>query len=145
MPDPAAGASAPEDGAGSGADVLAWLEPRLRDVPADLASAVRASVERVVDEPSRGSGPSGSGVAQRAVIGPLAGILARAALTELDRVTEMEGRGAALALLAADASLTYAFEAAAADETDPVELADAVGLRGAIGRRLRAPERPTGT
>lgn len=151
------------EGVGPGSEVLAWLEPRLRRVPDDLAAAVRASVRRVLEDggrihgdpgsrrraPSTGEGgdPPGSSSdsAVDALPGPVAGVLARAALAELERVTGMRGRRAALALLAADASLTYAFEAAGDDGTDPAALADLVGLRGALGRRLTAPERSAGT
>lgn len=88
-------------------------------------------------ESEEGADPAGSA-------GPVAGVLARAALRELDRVTEMEGREAALALLAADAALTYSFEAALDDGSSPTDLAGAVGLRGALGRRLDAAGRSSG-
>lgn len=113
----------------------AWLEPRFRSVPPDLAVAVRAAVDRELEagEPASAEKASPDGSA-----GPVAAVLARAALRELDRVTEMEGREAALALLAADAALTYSFEAALDDGSSPADLATTVGLRGALGRRLGA-------
>lgn len=125
----------PDRGPGAGSEVRAWLEPRFRSVPTDLAAAVRAAVDRELEArvaaSAEGADPAGSAV-------PVAGVLARAALRELDRVTEMEGREAALALLAADAALTYSFEAALDDGSAPTDLAAAVGLRGALGRRLNA-------
>lgn len=116
-------------------EVGAWLEPRFRSVPRDLAAAVRAAVDR---EFEAGEATSAEGADSAGAAGPVAGVLARAALRELDRVTEMEGREAALALLAADAALTYSFEAALDDGSSPTDLAVAVGLRGALGRRLAA-------
>lgn len=113
----------------AGPEVRRWLEPRLGRVPADLATAVRSAVDRALE---------------KSASAPVSEVLARAAVWELDRVTGMEGRDAALTLLAADASLTYAFEAAAEDGSDPTALADLVGLRGAIGRRLAASERSVG-
>lgn len=96
---------------------------------------MRAAVDRELEagEPRSEEGADSGGFA-----GPVAGVLARAALRELDRVTEMEGREAALALLAADAALTYSVEAALDDGSSPTDLAAAVGLRGALGRRLDA-------
>lgn len=133
MPDGTTGTPAPDRGRGGESDVRAWLEPRFRSVPTDLAAAVRAVVDRELEAGearlAEGADPAGSA-------GPVAGVLARAALRELDRVTEMEGREAALALLAADATLTYSFEAALDDGSSPTDLAAAVGLRGALGRRL---------
>lgn len=87
---------------------------------------------------------SAEGADSAGFAGPVAGVLARAALRELDRVTEMEGREAALALLAADAALTYSFEAALDDGVAPTDLAAAVGLRGALGRRLGAAGEASG-
>lgn len=146
---------------GDAADpVRSWLEPRLREVPPDLAAAVRGAVDRVLAAgaetgdpgPDAGAGdprdegrPVGWDGSDRAdSIGPVAGVLVRAAVGELDRVAGMQGRRAALALLAADASLTYAFEAAVDDGTDPMLLAELTGPRGAIGRRLTAVDGPDG-
>lgn len=141
MPDGTSGTSAPDREPGAGSEVRAWLEPRFRSVPTDLAAAVRAAVDRELEAgeatSTEGEDPAGSA-------GPVAGVLARAALRELDRVTEMEGREAALALLAADAALTYSFEAALDDGGSPTDLAAAVGLRGALGRRLDAAGGATG-
>lgn len=109
-----------------------WLEPRLGDVPAELASALRAAIERA--EPGSASTPADG--------------LADVALVELYSVLRAEqDRPAALRLLAADALLTYAFEAAA----DPAaggsaalaeRLAERVGPRGALGDRIAAIEWP---
>lgn len=96
---------------------------------------MRAAVDRELEA---GEATSAEGADPGGSAGPVAGVLARAALRELDRVTEMEGREAALALLAADAALTYSFEAALDDGSSPTDLAAAVGLRGALGRRLAA-------
>lgn len=101
---------------------LAWLEPRLEEVPAELADAVRACVRRVGED----AGSDG-----------VAGLLAEAAVAEFDRVLELpQSRENAVRLLAADASLTYAFEATADLGEDPVALSDAAGIRGRIGERL---------
>ena len=101
-----------------------WLEPRLAHVPPALAAAVRESVARV----SRPVEPE-----------EIPEVLAEAALRELDDgLGKPQGRKGALKLLAADAILTYAFEAATVLGTDASALADRMGLNGEIGRRLRA-------
>ena len=65
--------------------------------------------------------------------------LANAALRGLDEVVAREGdRGTALRLLAADAALTYAFQAAAELGEDVSALAERVGLGGELGRRIRS-------
>ena len=70
-----------------------WLEDRLADVPPELAEAVRARV-------------------RDSLTGGEAGLVT-AALRGFDDVVESMGsRSSALELLAADALLTYAFEAA---------------------------------
>lgn len=98
---------------------LEWLRPRLERVPEELAGAVRDCVRRA---------SGGEAVPE---------LLARAAVEEFDRVAcRRDDREAAVRLLAADASLTYAFEAAAELDADVPELADAVGLQGRIGARL---------
>lgn len=118
-------------------DVLAWLDPRLEGVPPALAAAVRDCVRRsAADVAAEGAPEADSGrpdgVPDR---------LARAAIEEFERVVDDDGgptgRDAALRLLAADASLTYAFEAAADLGDDLLALSDRVGLRGRIGRELR--------
>lgn len=121
---------------GAAAAAAAWLEPRLRDVSAELADAVRLCLERASREP-----PAESAAA----------LLSRAALEEFDRVLELpQDRTAAVRLLAADASLTYAFEAAAELGDDVTALADRIGTRGRLGRRVRklasarAPESGSG-
>ena len=97
-----------------------WLEPRLRETPPELARDILDLLDSVPREdladPPRA--------------------LAAAALAGLEEVSAGSGRRAeALRLLAADAALTWAFEAAA-EHGAVAELADAVGLRGRLGRRL---------
>lgn len=106
-------------------DVAAWLEPRLEDAPSRLAAAVRECVERA--EPD--GAPDG-----------LSGWLASAALDQLGRVEAGRSgdREEALRLLAADASLTFAFEAAAEEGEDLPGVADAWGPSGRLGRELAA-------
>lgn len=106
-----------------------WLEPRLADVPPALAAAVREAVALV----------DGSAAPEE-----IPDLLAEAALRELDDALEKrEGRErGALRLLAADAILTWAFEAATALGTDAGALAERLGLNGEIGERLRAARRP---
>jgi hypothetical protein len=114
-------------------DPWAWLERRLDGVPAELAAAMRTALERL--EPGSAATPAEG--------------LAHVALEELDSVlgAAEQDRRAALRLLAADALLTYAFEAAA----DPAaggsaelaeRLAERVGPRGALGARIAAIECP---
>jgi len=91
------------------------------DVPSELARAVR----RLADS----SLADGAGMAE-------------AALRGLERVASLaEERAGALELLAADALLTYAFEAAADPELggnaqSALALADRFGPSGAIGAQL---------
>ena len=101
--------------------VLEWLEPRLSVVPDELDRAIRGVVARQAQREEEGAGE----------------VLARAALAELDSVVTREPtRAVALSLLAADATLTYAFEAAAGLGEDARALADQVGPRGLLGGRL---------
>jgi len=103
----------------------AWLEPRLEGAPPELAEAVRMLIGEVR--------------AAEAVEGAeVPDVLAAAALTGLDGVLADAAppREAALRLLAADASLTYAFEAAASLGTDVEALALRIGPGGELGRRL---------
>lgn len=107
-----------------GPGLAAWLEPRLERVPDELAGRVRDLVD----------GAPGGPVPER---------LAAAAVDELERLAEgPQDRDAAVRLLAADAALTWAFEAAAELDADVPALADATGLRGRIGALLgrRTPE-----
>lgn len=118
------------DGSAGGEDPLTrarrWLERRLEDVPPELAEAVRRGLEGL-----EGSGdvPAGSTVAEA---------LAAAALEQFDRILEAgeHGRDSALGLLAADATLTYAFEAAAEGGEGLGALAERLGPAGELGRRL---------
>ncbi len=104
-------------------EVERWLEPRLAEVPPALAAAVR----KCVADMSRPVEPE-----------EIPDFLAEAALRELDDVLGTpQGRKGALRLLAADAILTYAFEAATVLGTDARALADRMGLNGEIGQRLQ--------
>jgi hypothetical protein len=105
-----------------------WLADRSEAVPAELA----AEVSRLLDEVEVQGAPDP------------ARILAEAGLRGLEDVSSgTAGRETALRLLAADAALTYAFEAAAELGLDVGRLADEVGPSGALGRRL-ATGRPPG-
>ncbi|MDE2945064.1 MAG: hypothetical protein OXT63_12785 [Gemmatimonadota bacterium] len=100
----------------------AWLTGRLRSAPAELAEAVWPLVRERLTEGEDG--------------------LVHAALAALENATEGEGtRSEAVTLLAADAILTYALEAAA----DPAlggsaararRLAERVGPGGLISERF---------
>lgn len=99
---------------------LDWLRPRLATAPpelaADILDLVESAPDRDMTDPPRA--------------------LANAALAGLDQVAGGTGeRHEALRLLAADAALTYAFEAAA-ERGRAEELAAFVGLDGELGRRL---------
>lgn len=116
---------------GSGVDreeAVDWLEPRLRDAPPRLAEVVRECLERVEMDGSPGG---------------LSGWLARAARQEFGRVEagRTGDREEALRLLAADASLTLAFEAAAEEGEDLTRVADEWGASGRLGRELAARSR----
>ncbi len=111
-----------------------WLEDRLRTAPEELSEYIR----RLVGEASPAD-----------LVDPVLG-LASAALAGLEQVAAGTGeREEALRLLAADAALTYAFEAAAENDRSR-DLTEWVGLRGELGRRLAAAiaagstERPGG-
>lgn len=98
----------------------AWLRPRLAEAPPELAADIVALLE------------SCPGLDLSDPVAALAG----AALQGLAHVAEGTGeRTEALRLLAADAALTYAFEAAA-EEGTAAELAARLGLAGEIGERL---------
>jgi hypothetical protein len=103
---------------------LEWLHPRLDGMHPELAAAIRRCVrEGPVAEPESA----------------IADVLADAAAAELTRISEgSQDRAAAVRLLAADAVLTFAFEAVATGGGDPDSLADRVGLRGTLGRALLA-------
>jgi glutathione S-transferase len=116
---PPPGGRAPGD---SRARTLEWLHGRIGDLHPELAAAIRRCVREGPDP------DAGSGVAE---------VLADAASAALERVAHgPQDRAAAVRLLAADAVLTYAFEAAATEGGDPGDLADRVGLRGTLGRAL---------
>ncbi len=108
-----------------------WLEPRIAALPPELAGAVSAAVARVASR-------------ERPV--PVA--LAETALDELDAALAVrQDRGAALRLLAADALLTYAFEASVDPEIGGTaalasRLAEQVGPAGLLGARLAAGRGP---
>lgn len=117
----------------------AWLAPKLEDVPEVLARAVDELLDRSADPgrcPEGVHGPNGT----------VPDFLAYAAICGLDRVARMEedrDRELASRLLAADACLTWAFEAAAEEGSaeELAELAEANGLRGRIGDLLERLER----
>jgi len=105
-----------------------WLETRLRTAPPELADEVRALVRQA----------SAGGAVEPLGGGTVADLLARAGLLGLDEViATRSGRESALRLLAADAALTCAFEAAAETGGDVAGLCAAVGPEGALGRRLQ--------
>ena len=102
-------------------EATVWLAGRLEGVPGELASEMRLLVEEV-------AGCAAPDVPR---------LLAAAGLRGLDAVSEEDsGRESALRLLAADALLTVAFEAAADLGLDVGVLADEVGPKGALGRSL---------
>ena len=107
------------------ADVDNWLEPRLVGAPPELADAVRG----LVCEVDPGADKSRLGVPET---------LAAAAMLGFEGVLEQVDpeREVALRLLAADAALTYAFEAAASIGQDVDQLALQIGVGGELGRRL---------
>jgi len=104
-----------------------WIDARLEETRRELAAAVRGLLGGV-------GAPS-----------PTPARMVECALVALERVAATtQTRAGALELLAADALLTYAFEAAA----DPraggsadaaVRLARATGACGEIGRRSEGP------
>lgn len=118
------------------ASTRAWLAARPEEVPEALAEAVDAVLERA-------SRPEARPRDVRPPSDTVPDFLAYAAICELERVArEDHDRELAVRLLAADACLTWAFEAAAergsGEELD--ELAEANGLRGRIGDLLRRVE-----
>lgn len=104
----------------SGNPTRRWLQSRMSEAPPELAADILRLIE---DSPGLDlSDP------------PTA--LAGAALAGLEQVAAGTGdRGEALRLLAADAALTYAFEAAA-ESGRAAELAAWVGVDGLLGSRL---------
>lgn len=110
-----------------------WLDERLDKAPSELAMDVRRLVRTVGFE-----APDDSGDA-------IAALLARAGLSGLDEIVEgCGGRETALRLLAADAALTLAFEAAAELGGDVQALCTRLGPCGELGRRLDREERVGG-
>lgn len=119
-----------------------WLDPRLEAAPPELAAAIR---ELVRDAEGRAGGDG----KRDGDASTIPGRLAAAALCGFDAVSggahavdPRPPRGAALRLLAADAALTYAFEAAADLGGDVVGLAVRLGPRGALGARLASAGGP---
>lgn len=105
------------------ADLLErWLEARLSGVPEALGLEVRTAL------------------ADRAPANTVEEVVTAfgdAALRGLDQVrVGPQSRRDALQLLAADACLTYAFEAAADMGGDPANVARTFGARGALGTRI---------
>jgi hypothetical protein len=111
-----------------------WLEPRLAGTPRELAVAIRQLVRELDPADPAGAALEAAGVPERLASAALRGFEDVLAETAAD----LRSRSAALRLLAADASLTYAFEAAADLELDVVALADRVGPRGTLGTLLEA-------
>ena len=107
------------------ADVHDWIEPRLAGTPPELAEAVRGLVIEVADDADE----LGLSVPDT---------LAAAAMLGFEGVLEQAepNREVALRLLAADAALTYAFEASASLGLDVDQLAIQIGAGGELGRRL---------
>ncbi|MEE8487232.1 MAG: hypothetical protein V3S56_03610 [Gemmatimonadota bacterium] len=116
-------------------DVEYWLEPRLAGAPHELAEAVRG----LVSEVDLDADNSGLGVPET---------LAAAAMLGFEGVLEQPDpkRKDALRLLAADAALTYAFEAAASFGQDVDQLALRIGAGGDLGRGIEQGDdvRPPG-
>jgi hypothetical protein len=109
-----------------------WLDERLAAAPPELASDVRALVRAVADDSPEEHGDA------------IARLLARAGLAGLDEIVDGRGgRESALRLLAADAALTLAFEAAAELDGNLPDLCTWLGPSGEIGKRLER-ERGTG-
>jgi hypothetical protein len=101
-----------------------WLERHLSEVPPRLAGAIRDLV-------APGIAGGGSGMIEAALHG------------FESVVNNIEDRDSAIVLLAADALLTYAFEAAAdpalgGSATVAVELAGRIGPCGSLGALLGA-------
>lgn len=102
-------------------EALSWLDRRLEETPPELASAIRRLCAGDPCPEPRG--------------------MAASALRTFDRIgCEFQTREGALELLAADALLTYAFEAAADPERGgtaerAIALALELGPRGELGRR----------
>lgn len=105
-----------------------WLETRLADAPPRLSGAVLACLERA-DPPEPAE--------------TVSDWLAWAAVGEFGRVEAGRSgdRDQALRLLAADASLTFAFEAAAEGRRDLERLAGEFGPAGRLGREIAARRR----
>lgn len=101
-----------------------WLEGRVDEAPARLGELVRQLLERAEPEESPDD---------------VAGWLAWAAYQEFVTVDGGDREGdAALRLLAADAALTYAFEAAAEGGGDLADMARSWGAGGRLGQELAA-------
>lgn len=118
-----------------------WLETRLEGAPPELAAAVRALVKEVDGEVAGAPTPVDEPAVQphkRSVPDLLAAAALRGFGDVLAETAQPPARRAALRLLAADAALTYAFEAAADLEMDVVGLADRVGPLGALGTLLES-------
>ena len=117
-----------------------WLASRLEGAPPDLAAAVMA----LLDEDRRTEAADADG-STPAALDEIPARLAAAALRGFDAVvdesaSERRSRATALRLLAADAALTYAFEAAVDLDGDAALLAERLGPHGAIGRLLEEGE-----
>lgn len=120
-----------------------WLAPRLALAPPDLAGAIRELLREAdsAGAPDHGEAGDAETIPARLAAAALCGIDGVACG---DEVTDRR-RGTALRLLAADAALTYAFEAAADLGGDVVGLAARLGPRGALGDRLATGGVPEAT
>ncbi len=110
-----------------------WLDGRLDGAPPELARDVRALI--------RGTGDD----ARDEHADAIADLLARAGLAGLDEIVQGGGgRETALRLLAADAALTLAFEAAAELGGDVSLLCRRIGPSGELGLRFDRESRTGG-
>lgn len=107
------------------ATARAWLEAREPDIPGPLRERMRAALSAA----ATGDGPATD--------------LAQAALDCLRAALDAgDGRGAALHLLAADALITHAAEAAAMDGEDALRQLESTLGAAALGRRFLPEARP---
>jgi hypothetical protein len=110
-----------------GTDLDRWLDDRRPAPPPSLRRALESAVTRWASEADASVAEPAHGAAAGLAAGRVAERLADAGLAVLGRIAaEPSTRGAALDLLAADALLTYACEAAAE--------AEAHGDAGAVAR-----------
>lgn len=110
-----------------------WLDGKLAGAPPELATDVRTLIRNSGDDARDEHGDA------------IAGLLARAGLAGLDEIVHGGGgRETALRLLAADATLTLAFEAAAELGGDVRLLCRRLGPSGELGLRFDRESRSGG-